>query len=275
MDNARRFVFSGPSSWPLERAIRWAVEHGFSRVDFNADNAANDPATFTPERVRLIRSLAGEHGVAIGIHTSSAVNMAEITPVMATAADAYVRQNLDLAQTLGGSHVIVHGGFHFSSDVEGRFAAAIDRLTLAVRLAEERGLELHFENHNAEPEHAEIHYIPHTVAETRRFFEAVSSPKLRWACNVGHAMLVPDGFEGFVEAFGADFIGHVRLHDTNGEYEEHYVPGDGIVDFRHVFSTLHAGGYRGPFTLDFGAPEVKAEWRDRWAALLDEIDSMG
>jgi len=32
------------------------------------------------------------------------------------------------------------------------------------------GLELHFENHNAEPEHAEIHYIPHTVAETRRFF---------------------------------------------------------------------------------------------------------
>jgi len=275
MDNASRFVFSGPSSWPLEQAIRWAVEHGFRRVDFNADNAANYPATFTPERVALIRGLAADHGVAIGIHTSSAVNMAEITPIMAAAADAYVRQNLDLAQALGGTHVIVHGGFHFSSDVEGRFAAGIGRLRLAVSLADERGLELHFENHNAEPEHAEIHYIPHTVAEMRRFFDAVSGPKLRWACNVGHAMLVPDGFEGFLGAFGADFIGHVRLHDTNGEYEEHFVPGTGggIVDFRRVFGTLHAQGYRGPFTLDFGTPDVKAEWRDRWAALLDEIDA--
>lgn len=271
MDNASRFVFSGPSSWPLEQAIRWAVEHGFRRVDFNADNNANYPATFTPERVALIRGLISEHGVAVGIHSSSAVNMAEITPVMAAAADEYVRQNLNLAQALGGTHVIVHGGFHFSSDVEARFAAGIARLKLAVELAEERGLELHFENHNLEPEHAEIHYIPHTVAETRRFFEAVSSPKLRWACNMGHAMLVPEGFDGFLEAFGADFIGHVRLHDTNGVYEEHYVPGGGIVDFGHVFRALHERGYRGPFTLDFGAPDVKAEWRDRWTALLDEI----
>ena len=217
VDNASRFVFSGPSSWPLEQAIQFAVEHGFSRVDFNADNAANYPGTFTPERIAVIRSLVEAHGVRIGIHSSSAVNMAEITPVMAAAADEYLRQNLDLSQALGGTHVIVHGGFHFSSDVEARFAASIERLKLAVRLAEERNVELHFENHNLEPEHAEIHYIPHTVAEARRFFEAVSSPKLRWACNVGHAMLVPDGFEGFLAAFGADSIGHVRLHDTNGD----------------------------------------------------------
>lgn len=271
MDNASRFVFSGPSSWPLEQAIGWAVEHGFRRVDFNADNDANYPGTFTPERVDLIRGLVKAHGVAVGIHASSAVNMAEITPVMVAAADEYVRQNLDLARMLGCTHVIVHGGYHFSSDVEARFAAAIARLRLAVKLAEERDLELHFENHNLEPEHAEIHYIPHTVAETRRFFDAVQSPKLRWACNMGHAMLVPDGFDGFLEAFGADVIGHVRLHDTNGEWEEHFVPGGGIVDFRHVFQALHERGYRGPFTLDFGTPDVKAAWRDRWAALLDEI----
>jgi sugar phosphate isomerase/epimerase len=271
VDHASRFVFSGPSSWPLEQAIRWAVEHGFRRVDFNADTRANQPATFTAERVALIRALAAEHGVDLGIHTSSAVNMAEITPVMADAADEYIRQNLDVAQTLGCSHVIAHGGYHFSSDVEARFAAGIERLALAARLAEERDVELHFENHNAEPEHAEIHYIPCDVAETRRFFGAVSSPSLRWACNVGHAMLVPDGFEGFLDAFGAEIIGHVRLHDTNGRYEEHFRPGEGIVDFRHVFRTLHERGYRGPFTLDFGAPEEKALWRDRWTALLDEI----
>ena len=107
MDNASRFVFSGPSSWPLEQAIRFAVDNGFTRVDFNADNAANYPGTFTPERVDLIRSLIAERGVAVGIHSSSAVNMAEITPVMASAADEYVRQNIELAMRLGGTHVIV------------------------------------------------------------------------------------------------------------------------------------------------------------------------
>ena len=275
MDHRSRFVFSGPGAWPLEQAIEKAAELGFSRVDFNADGRANYPGTFTPERVQAIRALATQHSITIGIHSLSAVNMAEITPVMAAAADEYARQNVELAAALGGTHVVFHGGFHFSSDVDARFEASIARLKLAVQLAEARGIELHFENHNAEPEHAEIRYIPHTVSEIQRFLGAVSSPKLRWACNVGHAMLVPDGFEGFLNAFGADLIGHVRLHDTNGLWEEHFRPGEGggIVDFRHVFTTLHQAGYRGPFSIDFGRPEEKAHWRDTWAALLSEIEA--
>ena len=46
------------SNRPLEESIRWAVEHGFTRVDFNADIPVNYPGTFTPERVALIRDLA-------------------------------------------------------------------------------------------------------------------------------------------------------------------------------------------------------------------------
>ena len=271
MNQAHRFVFSGPGSWPLEQAIEWAVEHDFRRVDFNADHVANYPATFSAERVRFIRHLAASHGITLGIHTSSAVNMAEITPVMATAADTYVRENLELAHKLGCRYVICHGGFHFSSDVEARFAAAIERLKLATGLAEQLGIDIYFENHNAEPEKAEIHYIPSDVAETRRFFDAVSSPRLHWACNIGHALLVPDGYLGFLDAFGAERIGQVRLHDTNGRWEEHFLPGEGIVDFRQVFTTLHEHGYHGPFTLDFGGPDDRAEWRDRFVALLTEV----
>lgn len=275
MDNRSRFVFSGPGSWPLEQAIQQAADFGFSRVDFNADGPPNYPGTFTPERVERVRSLALEHGISLGIHSSSAVNMAEITPVMAAAADEYVRQNLELAKALGCTHVICHGGFHFSSDVEARFAAGIARLQTALRLAEQLGVEVHFENHNAEPEHAEIRYLPHTVAEMRRFLDGVSSPQLRWACNIGHALLVPDGYEGFLDAFGTERIGHVRLHDTNGLWEEHFLPGEGIVDFRRVFATLTERGYQGPFTLDFGTPDLKAQWRDTFAALLDEVAASG
>src|SRR5262249_25454573 len=102
-------------------------------------------------------------------------------------------------------------------------------------------------------------------------FEAVSSPRLFWACNIGHALLVPDGYAGFLDEFGVERIGQVRLHDTNGLWEEHFLPGDGIVDFKQVFTTLHDLGYRGPFTLDFGGPDQRAEGRDRFAALLVEV----
>ena len=49
------------------------------------------------------------------------------------------------------------------------------------------------------------------------------------------------------------------------------IEGGGIIACRHVFTTLHEAGYRGPFTLDFGRPEEKAEWRTRWGVLLDVI----
>jgi sugar phosphate isomerase/epimerase len=270
MDHASRFVFSGPGPWPLERALEWATEHRFSRVDFNADSPANYPSTFTPERVRSVRALTRDGGVRLGIHTSSAVNMAEITPVMAAAADQYLRQNFDLAQALGCGYVICHGGFHFTSDREARLTASVERMRRAAEWAGARDLDVYFENHNKEPDEAEIHYLPHDVAETRRFFDAVTAPRFKWACNVGHAYLVPDGFDGFLDAFGAERIGQVRLHDTHGRYEEHLLPGRGIVDFRRAFRRLDALGYSGPFTLDFGTPEDRAAWRDTFATWLAE-----
>src|SRR5688500_13383723 len=97
MDHTSRFVFSGPGSWPLERAIDWATAHGFGRVDFITDTPPNYPTTFSPGRVAAIRALAQGRGVSLGLHTLSAVNMAEITPVMHAAADQYLRENLDLA----------------------------------------------------------------------------------------------------------------------------------------------------------------------------------
>jgi sugar phosphate isomerase/epimerase len=263
-------VFAGPATWPLERAIDWAATHRFTCVDFNADSSANYPATFTAERAARIRAAVATGGISLGLHTLSAVNMAEMTPVLHTAVDEYIRQNFELATALGCGYVIFHGGYHFSGDFEERIAVAIERLRLAVRLGEERGVDVYFENHNREPENAEIHYMPRDVAEMRRFFDAVQSPRLKWAFNVAHAHLVPDGPFGFLAAFGADRIGQVRLNDNRGQFEEHLIPGEGNCDFRAVFGELARRGYDGPFTLDFGEPDDRATWRDTFARWLAE-----
>jgi sugar phosphate isomerase/epimerase len=271
MDQLSRFVIAGPASWSLERALQWASDHQFTRVDFNADTPPNYPATFGPERIAAVRDFAARHGIDMGIHTLSAVNMAEMTPVMHAAADRYVLENFDLAAALGCGYVICHGGFHFSSDLEERLATAIDRMRRAVGWASERNVDIYFENHNKEPDNAEIHYMPRDVAETRRFFDAIHSSRFKWACNVGHAHLVPDGLDGFLDAFGVANIGQVRLNDTHGRYEEHLMPGEGIVDFHHCFRRLTDLGYAGPFTLDFGGPDDRAKWRDTFAAWLGQM----
>jgi sugar phosphate isomerase/epimerase len=260
------FVFSGAG--PLESVIEQALERGFTRVDFNADRPENYPATFTPERAGAVRALCQRHGLRLGIHTLSAVNMAESTPVMDRAADEYLRENVDLAGRLGAGYLICHGGYHFGSDREERLRVALGRMGRAAAWAEAAGLDIYFENHNKEPDEAEIHYMPKDVAETRRFFEAVRSPRFKWAFNVGHAHLVPDGFDGFLDAFGVDNIGQVRLNDTHGRYEEHLLPGQGIVDFRRVFRRLTERGYDGPYTLDFGDADDRAHWRDTFADWL-------
>jgi sugar phosphate isomerase/epimerase len=184
MDQRSRFVFA--SNLPLEESIRWAVEHGFTRVDFNADIPVNYPDTFVPERVAAIRGLLAGHGVSLGIHTLSAINMAEMSPVLHSAIDEYLRQNFDLAVALGAGYVICHGGYHFGGDYEARLATAIDRMRRAATWAEERGIDIYFENHNKEPDESEMHYMPRDVTETRRFFAAVRSPRFKWAFNVPH-----------------------------------------------------------------------------------------
>jgi sugar phosphate isomerase/epimerase len=270
VDHAQRFVFSGPGSWPLERALDWAVQHSFSLVNFNTDAEPNYPASFTPERAAAIKAQTAQHGIELGIHTSSAVNMAEKSPVVSAAVDTYLQQNFDVAQALGCRYVICHGGYHFSSDREARFKVAIERMQRAVGWAEARGIEIHFENHNREPERAEIHYLPYDVEETRRFLDAIQASSFKWAFNAGHAHLLPHGFDDFLDAFGVERIGHVRLNDTNGEWEEHMLPGQGIVDFHHVFRRLSQAGYSGPFTLDFGSPDERTVWRDVLAGWLTE-----
>ena len=84
------------------------------------------------------------------------------------------------------------------------------------------------------------------------FLTAIQSDHFKWAFNVAHGHLVPEGWTGFLDAFGVDNIGQVRLNDNNGDYEIHLVPGEGTIDFDALFKRLNAMGYEGWFSLGFG-----------------------
>jgi|SRR5436190_3573231 len=266
MPSIERFGFNASRTRALEDTLRWAAAHQFFGVDFNADAPPNGLEDFDEARAGEVRDLCQRHGIRLAIHTSSAVNNAEVAPFVSEAVDEYLRANVRLAKRLGCAGVIVHGGYHFT-DVARRHEAAVERLQRLAGFAAVAEMPLWLENHNTEPEHAEIHYIPDNVEELHWFLDApglAESPWLVWTFNVGHAELVPDKTQGFLDAFGIERMVQVRLTDNPGTYEKHVVPGEGVIDFPDVFRRLDVAGYTGPFCLDFGADEDKVRIRDEW-----------
>lgn len=246
---------------PIEDAISWAADHEVRSIDVQTDIAPNALESFDVERCARVLEACGRTGVSIALHTLSAVNVAEISPLLREATDQYLEAYLALAARLRAKWVIVHGGYNFTSDVKSRKEAAIARLARTARLAESAGVQLLLENLNGEPERAEVHYMPDTLDETQDFLRQLSSPNLKWSFTINHAHYDPLGIRQWVEHMDFRLCGEVRVADNNGLYELHMHPGTGTVDFVEMFRLIEGTGYRGPYTCGWGTIEQMLEGR--------------
>jgi len=240
----------------LEDAIDWAVNHGVRFIDIELDTGANAFTRFDAVRSAAVRDACERAGVQLGLHTSSAVNVAEYAPLVSNAADFYLRAYVDAAAKLGAGWVVVHAGFHFGSDQAERMEAGLERLRRTADYAETEGVMLLLENLNKEPAEAEVHYLAHTLEEWRWYYERIDSPALGLAFTANHAHLVPEGVSGFVEAMPMGRVREVRLADClrNGG-EQHLRPGEGDFDFADLFARLDARGFAGHYMAAFGSLE--------------------
>ena len=249
----------------LEDALAWASANGIHFLDFSADIGPNVLDSWTDERVAAIQATCHEHDIHIGLHTLSGVNVAEFSPFLSDAVDEYLHAYMDLAKRMGCEWTIVHAGFHFTSNRQDRVDASLARLQRATAYAESTGVRLLLENLNFEPDDAEVHYLAHTIEECKLYFDAIKSPNFGMAFTINHANLVPEGIGGFLDAFGVDRIGEVRLADNNGDKEVHLLPGEGNIDFPSVFRRIEDEGYTGHYSMAFGTLDDRIRARDEFA----------
>ena len=247
----------------LEDAVAWAARHDVRVIDIELDTGANAFTSFDAARTAAIRDACARTGVQLGLHTSSAVNVAEYAPLLADAVDAYLRAYIDISAALGAGWIVVHAGFHFTSDVQPRMQAGLERLQRMADYAEAKGAALLLENLNKEPADAEVHYLAHTLDEWRWYYDRIASPALALSFTANHAHLVPEGVAGFVDAIPVDRVAEVRLADCfrNG-HEQHLRPGEGDFDFSDLFQRLEAKGFKGHYMTAFGSLEDMLEGRD-------------
>ena len=237
----------------LEEGIEWAAQHAVRFIDIQLDTAANAMTAFDDQRAERVRQLAATHGITLGLHTLSAVNVAEYSPYVSEAVDAYLKSYIDIYAKLGAQWIVVHAGYHFTDDIDMRMQAGCARLQRMVDYAEQKGAVLYLENLNNEPADAEVHYLAHTVAEWMYYFDRIRSPNFRMSFTANHAHLVPDGVDGFIDAIDFTRVGEVRLADCRrlGK-EEHLQPGAGDLDFGNMFKRIEAKGFKGHYMNPFG-----------------------
>ena len=252
----------------LEDGIEWAARNGVRFIDIQLDTGANAVTTFDDPRCRAIRSALEKHGIHLGLHTLSAVNVAEYSPFLSDAVDAYLRAYIDVAPRLGAESIVVHAGYHFTADTKMRMEAGLERLKRMVAHAETRKTLLLLENLNKEPPNAEVHYLAHTMEEWRHYYDAIHSPSFALSFTANHAHLMPEGIEGWVPNIPMDRVVEVRLADCfrNGD-EQHLVPGKGDLDFGAMFRLIEGTGFRGRYMNAFGTLDDMQESRARLAEM--------
>jgi len=238
----------------LEDAIEWAAEHKVHWIDIQLDSGANVLSSFDDARAAGVRRTCERYAVHLGLHTASAVNVAEVAPYVADAVEHYLEAYVEIAPRLGAKWIVMHAGFHFTSDKERRMVVGRDRLKRIASHAEQHGVVVLLENLNKEPDDAEIHYLAHTLEEWRYYAEAIHSPSFALSFTANHAHLVPEGIDGFIDAIDLSRVGEVRLADClrNG-FEAHLKPGEGNLDFGALFARLEAAGFKGHYTNAFGS----------------------
>jgi sugar phosphate isomerase/epimerase len=79
----------------LEDAIEWAAKNGIRFIDIQLDTADNALTTFSAKRCTAVRKQLDKHGVKLGLHTLSAVNVAEYSPHVADAVTEYLKSYVD------------------------------------------------------------------------------------------------------------------------------------------------------------------------------------
>lgn len=258
----------------LEPGLDFAIENGVRYLNICLDP---DPELLDPKNPRLAEARARlkDNGITLGLHTLSAMNVAEGSPFLSKAADDYLAAYIRAAKSIGAGWVIMHGGYHFTADKQMRMDLAVERLQRAAKIAENEGVNIHLENMNPEPAGAEVKYLVHDVEESVYYFQRLTSPAVRWVFTTNHAHMLPYGITGFIEqmekaGIGVDRIGEVRLADNRGEIEEHLYPGTGNLDFAGMFKLMEGRGYRGHYMQDYMKVPDMLKGRDIIAGIADD-----
>jgi sugar phosphate isomerase/epimerase len=192
-----------------------------------------------------MKSLLADYSGVFGIHGPFInLNIAPYDPKIRQVVSDRLRQGLDFAHEVGATHMVVHSPYEFfggpftphsphyglSRDLD----RAQELLGPIVLLAEAAKCTLVVENI------FDINSAP-LLALVRSF----ESPFVRMSLDTGHAFIThrrggPTPDQWVVDA--SDLLAHVHVEDNDGQFDHHWRPGHGNINWFAFFAALKKTG---------------------------------
>src|SRR5258708_37095421 len=122
------------------------------------------------KRAAAVRAACERQGIRLGLHTASAVNVAEYAPYVDDAVERYLEAYVGAAVRLGAGWIVVHAGFHFTSDREQRMQAGRERLRRGGGFAGGKGGRVPPRKPKKEPPEGQGPLLAPTAGERRGLF---------------------------------------------------------------------------------------------------------
>lgn len=149
------------------------------------------------------------------------------------------RKNLRLAAALGAKYAIAHGGIPYPQSEREKYLS-IARESLAALQGDASALGIHI---------CVESLLPSCIGRNSKELLYILSahPDLRACFDPNH--LFGESHEGLLLALG-DRVAAVHFSDYDGLDERHWMPGEGVIDWRAIVAALDKIGYGGPLLYE-------------------------
>jgi len=261
----------GISSWivkwlPLDEAVETLSASGFKELELScAQSALVQAWEKAPREICRRLELAGLH--VKSTHTPEQgrqLSAAEEAP-RRTSLDAN-RQYIDWSAQCGVELLIIHptGPDDFSTE-ESRAASkarAVESMRILAEYAEGTGVKLAMENLPS----GKVNRPGATMSELREMIEGLGA-HVGLCFDIGHTVM--KGLDPVEELKAAgDKLLSLHLHDVNAQNHDHFIPGEGTIDWEAFLTQLDRQRFEGLRILEVSPPEENAKERLRATAAV-------
>lgn len=240
----------------LPEAVRAIAKQGYAGVEVMADAPHMRADTFTDAQAKDIRALIDDLGLAVSnvnaftgfcFDGGDTYHPTWVEPDAALRQQRidYTRRAIELTAMIGGRTISLQpGGPYMGRNVDELFDLYAEGLRQCLAVARSCGVTL-----GVEPE-------PGLMIENTKQFDRLKrhgfpdEPQVMMNCDVGHFFCVWQDPAEVIRSHH-DVIAHVHLEDIKGKrVHQHYVPGDGKINFPAIFAALDEVGYNGFVTVE-------------------------
>lgn len=247
----------------LEEIVKKTADYGYSSIEIWADLPQKWSGDFNEKEQRKLADTLDSFGFQSSIHAPIwDVNTASHITNFRKESINQIKWTMHLAQNLGSKLITLHPGhmppYPFMTSIRERGKRNfLDSLQNLIDYSLETGVLIGLEN---VPISLSFCYTLEDLIEYVNSFE-----NLNVTLDIAHAYLVEKYLEFFdprrasvspesrivktIRKIGKRLI-NIHLHDNDGSFDAHKIPGEGTINFKPIMETLKEINYNGLIALE-------------------------